>query len=406
MNRRNVKKLSALSIIALATILTGANRSGTDSCAPTPPAPCYPDNCKHCYCLGPTNYQVNAPVGPKTCNGDFNVTVAGLYWNAHQDGMEYAINNEIVGSDSVSGNAELNNLIDAKYLTPNFKWDFGFKVGVGYTTTCDGWDFGVLWTYFREGANGHDEAEFCDNQTLLPLWSAFQFPNAGNAPILFSTDIETLWKLDLNLIDLELGRNYWTSKYLAFRPHVGLRIAYIEQSFDIQYRGGSFNDPGLNLNFNDQVSLDNDYKGVGVRTGFDTTWNVGCGFGLYGNFAFSIIYGKFHIDHDEWLREATSPFAKTQLLQTEESFRASRGILDLGLGVQWASMFRDCAYGFAAKIGWEHHLFFHQNQLWRVMRYGGTNNVGPLNNSGENDFSQRRGNLDTQGWTLRLDFQF
>ena len=101
-----------------------------------------------------------------------------------------------------------------------------------------------------------------------------------------------------------------------------------------------------------------------------------------------------------------SPFSKTKILETEGSFRASRAILDLGLGIQWAAMFCDCKYGLAAMLGWEQHVFFHQNQLWRVQRLGGTNGSSLVNNTGENALSQSRGSLDTQGWTLRLNFQF
>ena len=162
-----------------------------------------------------------------------------------------------------------------------------------------------------------------------------------------------------------------------------------------------FQDP-----FNNEVDLDNDFKGVGVRAGFDTVWNFGCGWGLYGNFATSIVYGRFSLDHDEENRRAESPYDKTKILETKESFHASRGMLDLALGVQWASLFCDCQYGFMIALGWEHHLFFHQNQMWRVNRIGDTFNTTLPNNNGENVFFQRRGTLDTQGWTLTIQFEF
>ncbi|NGX59819.1 MAG: hypothetical protein KR126chlam3_00976 [Chlamydiae bacterium] len=404
------KSLLALSILGAANIAVAAR--GQDNCAPEPPATCYPENCNHCYCLGPENYGVNAPVRPITCNGDWVISAAGFYWNAHQDGMEYAIDNHIKnpkGSDIFApllDIEQLNNLINAEYETPNFKWDFGFKVDLGYNTTCDGWDFGVTWTWYRGKANDHIEAEFDDNHTLLPLWSAFS-PTAGS--VLYATDIETHWKLQLNLIDFELGREYWTSKYLSFRPFIGLRIAYLEQSFEIQHKGGSFlENIGMGQSqdaFNNEVDLDNDFKGVGLRAGFDTVWNFGCGWGLYGNLAAAIVYGRFSLDHDEEIRRASSPHDKIKILETEESFHASRAMLDLALGIQWASLFCDCQYGFTVQLGWEHHLFFHQNQLWRINRIGDTQTTFP-NNTGENVFFQRRGTLDTQGWTLRVQFEF
>ncbi len=396
------KSLFALSILGAANIAIAAR--GGDNCAPEPPATCYPENCNHCYCLGPENYGVNAPVRPVTCNGDWVISAAGFYWNAHQDGMEYAIDNRLKNPAFQGGGIlDLNNLIDAEYKTPDFKWDWGFKVGLGYNTTCDGWDFGVVWTWYRGKANDHIEAEIDDNHTLIPLWSAY---SSSVGSITYATDIETHWKLQLNLVDIELGREYWTSKYLSFRPFVGIRIACIEQNFEIQHKGGSWSaafteDPA----FNDEVDLDNDFKGVGLRTGFDTVWNFGCGWGLFGNLAASIVYGRFTLDHDEQIRKASSPHNKIKILETEESFHASRAMLDLALGIQWASLFCDCQYGFTVQLGWEQHLFFHQNQLWRVNRIGDDESVVP-NNTGENVFFQRRGTLDTQGWTLRVQFEF
>ncbi|NGX59175.1 MAG: hypothetical protein KR126chlam3_00322 [Chlamydiae bacterium] len=408
------KSLLALSIMSAANVAVAAR--GQDNCAPEPPATCYPENCNHCYCLGPENYGVNAPVRPVTCNGDWVISAAGLYWNAHQDGMEYAIETSVKNpdiSEPVTSYIAINNLIDAEYKTPDFKWNWGFKVDFGYNTTCDGWDFGVIWTWYRGKANDHIETETDDNHTLLPLWSVSGSlipTSSGQHVVLWATDIETQWKLELNLIDIELGREYWTSKYLSFRPFVGLRIAYLEQSFEIQHKGGSWSLSRLEIddsNFNDKVDLDNDFKGVGVRAGFNTNWHFGCGWGLYGNFAASIVYGRFSLHHDEEIRLASAPFDKTKLLETEESFHASRAMLDFALGIQWASLFCDCQYGFTVQLGWEQHLFFHQNQLWRVNAIDfATNPPFLLEKRGENVFFQRRGTLDTQGWTLKVQFEF
>ncbi|NGX36930.1 MAG: hypothetical protein K1000chlam2_00076 [Chlamydiae bacterium] len=408
------KALIALSILGIAGTAQAAR--GQENCAPTPPATCYADDCNRCYCLGPDNILVNAPVRPKTCNGDWMLTVAGFYWNAHQDGLEYAVDNHIENPNqgttipTISDIQQLNNVIDAEYKTPNFDWDWGFKVGLGYNTTCDGWDFGVMWTWYQGRANGKVEAEVDDNHTLVPLWSDF---SSALGSVTYASDIQHHWKLKLNLIDLELGRQFWTSKYLSFRPHIGLRVAYLDQNFELQHKGGSWSstdDTGnpQPLPFNNEVDLDNDFKGVGVRAGFDTNWNFGCGWAVYGNIATSIVYGRFSIDHDEENRIAEAPNSKIKILETEESFRASRAMLDLALGIQWSSMICSCQYGLTIMLGWEQHLFFHQNQLWRVVRIGdtATGSAGLPNNSGENVFHQRRGTLDTQGVTLTVRFEF
>jgi hypothetical protein len=226
------------------------------------------------------------------------------------------------------------------------------------------------------------------------------------------------WKLKMNLIDLELGRSYWVSRYLAVRPFIGLRYVSLKQHADINYNGGSwaaittaFAQPALN----DEVDLQNDYRGVGLRAGLDTQWNFGCGWALYGDLAASIIYGRFRVDHEEVITPANlTARTPTVVVDTTEHLRAARPILDLALGVQWSTMFCSCKYGFTGMFGYESHLFFDQNQMWRVQRVGSTpvttvganSNPVPLNLTGNNVFDQRRGSLDASGWTLtfRLDY--
>lgn len=398
--------LSIISILGWVNVTSAArhekDKDYSEMCAPESGAICYPDDAPCSYCLGPSNSAVNPAVRPLTCNGDIVITVAGFYWNAHQDGMEYAIDNQIKnpGEEPILQDIqELNNLVDAQYENPHFKWDFGFKIGLGYNSTCDGWDIGVLWTWYRGKASSHIEADSDDNHTFVTLWSAFAPPSGS---VTYATDISTYWKLQLNLVDIELGREFWVSRYLTFRPHMGLRIAFLKQDYHIENKGGSWDSISL---LNNEVDLDNDFKGVGIRGGFDTIWNFGRGWALYGNFAAAIIYGKFHVEHDEDNRLAVAPHTKTDILDTKDSFRASRGIVDFAIGIQWSTMFCQCRYALTAMLGWEHHLFFDQNQMWRVVRIGDADSLLP-NNLGENVFHQRRGDLSTQGWTLTLRFEF
>lgn len=356
--------------------------------------------------MGPDNSGTLAAVRPRTCNGDWVFTVAGFYWNSHQDGMEFAI------KDAVQHDlGELGNIVDATYENPTFKWDYGFKLGVGYNTTCDGWDFGVVWTSYHGKAYAHPETEQDDNHILLTLWSNFVASNGNATNATYTvpthaTDIEATWNLNLDLVDIELGRESWLSKRVTIRPHVGIRIAKICQNYDIEHRGGAFSLPNPRLN--DKVSIDNDFKGVGLRGGLDTVWNFGCGWAVYGNTALSLIYGRFSIDHDEKTREASTSFSKNTFFETKDSFRATRLAVDLGLGIQWSALFCDCQYAFTAKLGWENHLFLDQNQMWRVTKILGSSGATPNFDNGlpQNVYGQSRGDLDTQGWTLTLVFDF
>lgn len=430
--------LTALTMLGLTSTASAAlntHPNDKDTCRPSQPAVCYPDDCPPCQrCLGPENFAGNPPVCPQGCNGDWEVTVVGCYWRAYQDGMEYAIDTQVTNPNAVNLDAagltfaqailQLNQLAEAKYHAPHAKWDWGFKLGLGYCSPCDGWDLNLLWTWYHGRATDEIEADVNQNHTVLPIWSAF-VPSQGS--ILYATNGEADWKLHLNLVDLELGRDFWVSRHLAIRPFIGLRYASIRQRSEISYMGGAWSaQPASATNtitgadqsaYNGRVDLENNYRGPGLRAGLDSAWNFGCGWAVYGNFAVSLIYGKFSLNHEEWIRLASlSPRTSTNILDDEESFRAARSIIDLALGIQWSTMFCNCKYGFKAMLGWEQHTFFDQNQMWRVSRVGssvspfnlapGTPAIPALNNTGSNVIQQRRGSLDTQGWTLafKLDY--
>lgn len=392
--------LSTLSLLA-ASSLTAA--SGANQCAPEPAAPCNADECCRTYCLGPENYAALAPVRPYTCNGDFEISVAGFYWIAHEDGLEYAIESEVMPTlPGTATQTQLQNIIGGSFENPNFGWDFGFKVGFAYVSPCDGWDFGITWTRYRGKASSHVEAEEGDNHTLLPIWTDFAARIALGPP--FATDIQTKWKVDIDLIDLELGREFWASRYLAMRPHLGVRIAYLNQDYDIYHKGGSFNDPVTLEPLNNEVLIRNDYHGVGLLSGLDTNWHLGCGWSIYGNLSLSLLYGKFNIEHDENNRQVQAPFDKSKVLEVEDNFRASRFGADFGLGIEWQSLFCDCDYALTVQLGWEQHIFFNQNQMWRIDKTESLGSSQP--NFEENIYCQSRGDLDTAGWTLKVAFDF
>ncbi|MCI0382173.1 MAG: Lpg1974 family pore-forming outer membrane protein [Chlamydiae bacterium] len=399
---QDIKKiwpLAAISIVVASSTMSAARKSH-EQCPPR--------------AIDGPNQMVNPPVRPYTSDpccceaGEVYLTASALYWNTHQDGMEYAVLNERADTQYQGL------VVNAKYLNPDFKWRWGWKVGIGYNSTHDGWNMEAIWTHYKGRASRHDDTGGSSSTTLLPLWSAFA-PAVANPVgavatqgILFATDIEASWKLRLDIADFTLGRQFWTSKFFNMKPFIGIRAAWIRQDFEIEHKGGSW---GATFNqgnvFNNEVDLDNHYKGVGVRAGIDSSWNFTKAWSLFGNFALSILYGRFDIEHDERNFFANAPFNRNKIHETSDGFRASKAILDLMIGIQYVTVFSDYR-AFMVSLGWEHHLFFNQNQLWRVVRIGdASTTAGAVTDQfGENVFHQRRGDLSTQGWTLTATYVF
>lgn len=354
------------------------------------------------------------------------VTIEGLLWNAHQDGLEFAIQNSESAGLATSQVSSLNSsaFYDADVIYPKSKRDFGFRVGLGYDLTHDGWDLYADWTHFRTTATKHVESDI----QIVPfrLYTLFSgiVPGAENAlgvpdllaaPVTLNPTVDSIharWKLHFDLIDLELGREFYTSKYLTLRPHLGLRGASIRQKYDIDYSGGAFTQGGVVLQ--DDVDFKNNFWGVGVRGGLNSLWHWGrtCGgdWSFYGNLALSLIYGHFDIEQNETVENVSDVAGITggdlNVASTENSYRATRAMTDLALGLRYDYDCTDSSYHIALWLGWEHHIAFGMNQWARYSSIVGTGRSTPTSPSTYTNYVPQDGDLTTQGWTLGFEVDF
>ena len=75
--------------------------------------------------------------------------------------------------------------------------------------------------------------------------------------------------------------------------------------------------------------------------------------------------------------------------------RVGRAASDLALGIRYDKMFDNDRFHMGLQLGWEHHMFWGQNQMWQM-----SNSYQPgLHSKGNDEFS-------TQGWTLAARFDF
>lgn len=350
----------------------------------------------------------NGPLYPVTCDGDFKIEATGYYWTAYQDGISFAVENQIhvpALSPTPGEIEELNNLVDDDIYGPKRCWDFGFRVGAAYTSACDGWDIGVEWTYFHPQSHVEFQADIEDNASLITLLSAFA-PVQGE--VNYAREIKADWKGKLHVGDFSLGRAYWVSKRIHLRPAIGVRYAQLDQQLSLEHRGGSWS-PRMNpvqQALNNYVILKNAFHGVGPIFGLGGAFHLGCGFEVYASGSGSLVYGRFKTSHKEENRLTNSPYTKDEICHSSDYFRASRAIFDATIGIGYRAQYCEGCLGLEAKLGWEHHLLLHQNQLFRVVRIGDSASSGGPNESGQNFFGQQRGNFTTQGWTLSFAFLF
>lgn len=373
------------------------------------------ENCNRLGICGPCIQEsVNPATRPFTLNpccceeGEFTISVAAFYWQATQDGLEYAIRDFAVTDATTSPiTANLVTLVNSHYLNPEFKWRPGFKVGIGYNGTHDGWDLELAWTHFNGRGKDSDEADFDEGVSDLTLWSDFspQIPGVdfNGGTILHAEAIKTSWRVDLNLADLELGREFWTSKYFTLRPFVGIRYVSAKQTYLTNNFGGTWRLIGRT----NQIKMKNWFEGAGTRFGLDGMWKFGCcdpcsgSWGIFGNAAFSIVYGRFEVSQKEFNRASLPNFDQSPVMNVSDKFKTTRAILDLSIGLEWCKLYNDNGNLLNITLAWQQYQFFNQNQLWRINSIGDNFHL-----HGENVFLQSKGDLSTQGVTLTFNFTF
>ncbi len=316
----------------------------------------------------------NPSVRPRICEGyDLLATGDLLYWQANENGLSFVIKNE----------QDMGLINDGHFVDPDFKWNWGFRVGLGCNFCHDGWDLYAAWIHLISTADGdatpstHGELYTTLNNTHEATFD--QKTTASSA--------KAHWELTLDIVDLELGREFFTSKWLTLRPHFGLRGASLPQDYHVDYYGGTSTLPG-----DDKVSIHmkNHFHGVGLRAGLSTQWILGCDFSLYGNAAVSILFGRFEItEHEDVL-----PLNIDQL-GVAHDFNSQRTVLDLSAGIRWDRDFCEGRYHTAVLLGWEEHTFYGQNQLILF-----SDNIKP------GAYVSNLGDLSFQGGTLSLQIDF
>lgn len=347
------------------------------------------------------------PVRP-ICNpcGNWFIFSDLLVWRSSEDGLGYG-KKALVESSTLLDGAPL--IKHEKEKNPQFNWSAGFRVGFGYNSACDGWDMTTNWTHFHNRADSSSKSSLVagEDGVFHPFYPAWLVVDKNG----FIDEVKTNWKLRLDFVDLELGREFYVSRSLTLRPFIGLRAARIDQKYHLRGEAGKCTEeelPSLAVilpaDFTTTTQMNGEYRGIGLRTGLDSEWGLGCGWSLYGQAAISLLYGRFDVaerfDFEQRNEEhaLNSPNFNDE---TKDRFWAGRAITDMALGIRWKKYFDCDVMAFTVQLGWEQHLFFAQNQFKDVNAgLSGTNLL--YRTAGQ----VHRGDLSVQGITLscKLDF--
>lgn len=276
--------------------------------------------------------------------GSWDVYAFGsfTYWQPRQENMELAFVNNTAATE-----------IDGNFVNMDFKYKPGFKVGLGLDFNHDNWDAAAIYTWFR-GSFTQSSSVDGFNSEIYPLFGHME---AGDNTA-YNTAAER-WKLHIDLLDVELGRSYYSGMSLTVRPFFGARGAWIRQNLSAVYAALA---PAFLNDTTFDVSQKTHSWAVGPRAGLYTNWIVGQGFRLYGNGAGDILYTRYTKlnEHDTVVQNGV---LVDDVRARQQDLDYLRTHMELELGIGWGSYFDNNNWHIDLAAGYTFQVFFNQNMF-------------------------------------------
>ncbi len=321
------------------------------------------------------NYALLAPAQP--CSASFKekgapyITASGLLWQSKLGGLEFT---EKSFNPADPNNTDIS--FKEKIFTPDFSWNPGFKVCLGQTLPYDGWDLKTQWTYYHGNlTNLKRDFESVIQPTgigIVPLWySPLISSFSSNTPMVYEK-ARADWTLNLNSLDLDMGRFFFISKSLLIRLATGLKGALSHQRYVVHYHNstGILGNLGSGLsNGSELLILDSKFSYqqktwyVGPRSSIDSKWPLSYGFSLIASGAFSLMYS--HYNTTTQFQENT--IANSSItLKRKERFHLLTPVIEAQLGFDWGICFNKKEdWGANLTIAYECQYWWSQNHARR-----------------------------------------
>ena len=272
-----------------------------------------------------------------------------ILWKAHQDGLDFAYSGAPVTGRSVD-------VTKGQVFQPGHKYEPGFKLGFGMKFLPDAWDVYANYTWLQ--------ASNSVNVSDTMIRSNYGTPDLIGVNFLAASGASANWKLNFNVLDLELGRDFYISKKLTLRPHFGFKFSWMKQKFDVDLNDLIY---GASILMPQGADVDLDFRqrqfGVGLRTGIDTAWILCKHLSLFGDLALTGLWSHFN----ENRKDTVTPKGDTgyDTFNVQDKISAMTVVLEFAFGLRYDYSFNCNKNLFFFQAGWEQQFWLNQNQFFR-----------------------------------------
>jgi len=289
--------------------------------------------------------------------------ISFLYWQGKTNGLDYGIVNQSQDTN-----------LDGEVVNVDFKWEPAFRLALGMYLPHDTWDISVTYTRFEEKSNHRTTKNLNDPLTLsgpgiIPVWvHPAAYANQLNDVRFFSAKAK--WKLNYNVIDLELGKDFCASHILSLKPYIGIQNAIIHQNLFVVYRDANI----ININgdtfspLSTSANLKNFSYGIGPLFGMKSHWHMGCSFSLFTNLSLALLHTCFDLQRVEnsLSTEIIDGRLRNDRAELKECFYSYKPHALLSAGIKWDKCF-GCNKRFEISASYEGNYWWKQNQMIRFV---------------------------------------
>lgn len=264
---------------------------------------------------------------------------AYLYWRSSIEDLSVTSNIQQISTNQTK---ETIKQIDYKY-------ESGFKLGLGYNLSYDYWDIFANWTRL------HTQPHSSWSSTSQTLNASLLAPFEGSG-ILGSNSASSRWNLHFDTVDLELGRRLFLGRNLAIRPYAGLKGAWVTSRLNTSYTGIN------SLVFNSaDVSLKDRNQGIGLRFGMQGRWDLGCSnFAILANIAGAVLWNNIKVQNNTTENRLDGTLGGGS---KHAHYRTLKPLVECFIGLDWGSCFCKKYYlgvsaGYEMQFWWDYNTFF------------------------------------------------
>jgi hypothetical protein len=282
-------------------------------------------------------------------NSDWSWSAEWLHWKVEQQASAFVTHPKQRLKTSVDPTIPItpsvHETFEGRWKHAPFAWHSGARFKLGYGSESK-WKTLAQYTFYHTRGNTTVQKP---NDTELYLHSAFLIPNKDFVIQKATADVDFHYHVG----DLLLSHKFNLGSRLDAHLFAGATGAFIKENWTNIYTNTS--------NQSTKTLIKWDFKGGGVRSGIDTRFELGQGFGISSQLSLAGVVGSFNNAKtlsQETIANSLNPYSNIQ----DHTLKVIPNT-QLALGLDWKSPLP--AWNFQIKCGFEMNTWYDLHQYYQ-----------------------------------------